>query len=146
MSGPHLTTLLNDCPFTDFKSGIYRPYLALKISNSLTKKSYKTFGLIDTGADECAVPAFIADELGHNLHAGIPKTITTGSGKASVYRHTTKFEIYHPTSGELLYTIPEIPVDFVYNLPIVLLGVNNFLSRFVLIINYPDKSFSIHFP
>lgn len=88
---------INDCPFTDFKSGIYRPYLALKIINPLTNKSCKTFGLIDTGADECAVPAFIADELGHNLHAGIPKTITTGSGKASVYRHTTKFEIYHPT-------------------------------------------------
>lgn len=58
----------------------------------------------------------------------------------------SKFEIYHPTSGELLYTIPETPVDFVYNLPIVLLGVNNFLSRFVLTINYPNKSFSIHFP
>jgi len=30
------------------------------------------------------VPSFIADDLGRNFHAGIPKTITTGSGKASV--------------------------------------------------------------
>lgn len=137
---------IKDCPFTDFKSGIYRPYLALKIVNPHTNKSIKTFGLIDTGADECAVPAFIAEELGHNLHAGIPKTITTGSGKASVYRHTTKLEIYHPLSGELLYTVTDTPVDFVFNLPIVLLGVNNFLSRFVLTIDYPNKSFSIKFP
>lgn len=49
-------------------------------------------------------------------------------------------------AGELLYTITDTPVDFVFNLPIVLLGVNNFLSRFVLTINYPNKSFSIKFP
>ncbi len=50
---------IKDCPFTDFKSGIYRPYLVLKIVNPHTNKSIKTFGLIDTGADECAVPSVL---------------------------------------------------------------------------------------
>jgi hypothetical protein len=138
--------LLNNCPFLSFKSKIERPYLAVKIINPHTGKSHCTFGLIDTGADECTVPAYIAHLLAHNFEAGIPKTITTGGGKALAYKHTTTFEIYHPLSGELLYTIPNTPVDFMLNPPIVLLGVNNFLSRFVLEIDYPNKSFSIKFP
>jgi len=30
----------------------------------------KVYGLIDTGADECAFPASFATLLGHNLQAG----------------------------------------------------------------------------
>ncbi|MFN3533432.1 MAG: hypothetical protein ACK41Q_13130, partial [Candidatus Brocadia sp.] len=57
---------MNNYPFTDFKNGIYRPYLPLRIINPHTDKSYKTFGLITTGADECIIPAFIAKALVSN--------------------------------------------------------------------------------
>ncbi|MEP9412640.1 MAG: hypothetical protein HRF42_14845 [Candidatus Brocadia sp.] len=134
---------MNNYPFTDFKNGICRPYLPLRIINPHTDKSYKTFGLITTGADECVIPAFIAKALGYRLHTLTHKPAITGSGKAVVYGNTTKLEIYHPISGKLLYTIPDTPADFLHNLPIVLLGINNLLSRFILTINYPKKFFSI---
>lgn len=75
---------------------MYRPILAVKIINPSTEKNYKTFGIIDTGADECAIPAACASLLGHNLQAGETKIINTGNGKTVAYAHTTKFEIYHP--------------------------------------------------
>lgn len=136
---------IRDCPFTDC-GGIYRPILPIKIINPHTGKSYSTRGIIDTGADECAIPASIAMILGHNLQSGKTKTIGTGNGLTAAYAHTTKFEIYHPVSGELLYTVPDTPIDFMPNLHVVLIGVNSFLSRFILNIDYPAKNFSIRYP
>lgn len=48
---------------------IARMWLPVTIINPETRKSIKVFGLIDTGADECALPALYAARLGHNLHA-----------------------------------------------------------------------------
>ena len=137
---------INECPFSRLNSGINRPVLALKIINPHTGKSFNTYGIIDTGADECAIPAGYASFLGHNLQAGKTKIIGTGNGNTIAYAHTTKFEVYHPVSGKLLYTIDDTPIDFMPNLSVVLLGVNSFLSRFILKINYPNKSFSIKYP
>jgi hypothetical protein len=38
------------------------------------------------------------------------------------------------------------PVDFLPNLNVVLLGASNFLSQFILTIDYPNKKFSIKYP
>jgi len=133
---------IRDCPFT-LSDGRSRPYLEIRIINPHANKSFRTLGLIDTGADECAIPAGIAQILGHNLTAGITKPINTGNGLTTAYAHTTRFEIYHPGTHQLLYTIDDTPIDFMPNLHVVLLGVNSFLSRFVLKINYPARTFSI---
>lgn len=134
---------IRDCPFTRCNGDIFRPMLPISIINPHTGKHLNTIGLIDTGADECAIPAGIAQLLGHNLQAGITKPINTGNGLTNAYSHTTRFEIYHPVSHQLLYTIDNTPIDFMPNLNVVLLGVNSFLSGFVLTINYPKKNFSI---
>jgi len=134
---------IRDCPFSYFGSGISRPILPVRIVNPHTGKSYRTHGIVDTGADECAIPASIAQILGHDLFAGQTKYIRTGNGVTAAYPHSTKFEIFHPASGELLYTVDDTPVDFMPNLHVVLLGANNFLNRFVLTIDYPRQSFSI---
>lgn len=134
---------IRDCPFTHCGNGIYRPILPIIITNPHTGRSLQTFGIIDTGADECAVPAGIAPILGHNLHSGSIKSINTGNGVTLAYSHATKFEILHPATSEHLYTITNTPVDFMPNLNVVLLGVKTFLSSFELNINYPQKSFSI---
>ena len=48
---------LKDCPFSKLSGAdIPRPILPIKIINPHTGLSYTTFGIIDTGADECAVP------------------------------------------------------------------------------------------
>ncbi|MBI3753531.1 MAG: hypothetical protein HY266_05715 [Deltaproteobacteria bacterium] len=138
---------LKDCPFLKLsKEDIPRPLLPINIINPHTGLSYATFGIIDTGADECAIPAGIASLLGHNLQSGSTKVIGTGNGETIAFAHTTKFEIYDPLSFKLAYTIQDTPIDFMPNLHIVLLGVNSFLSKFALSIDYPSNLFSISSP
>lgn len=71
-----------------------RPWLILRISNPETGQSCHTIGLIDTGADECCLPATFAKLLGHNLEAGTPKTINTGNGSTIAYGHTCTIDIF----------------------------------------------------
>ncbi len=62
---------LVDIPFTQIDANdIPRPRLQLTIKNPHTNKEFRTWGIIDTGADECALPASYAPILGHNLQAG----------------------------------------------------------------------------
>ena len=138
---------LKDCPFLKLsKEDIPRPLLPINIINPHTGLSYATYGIIDTGADECVIPAGIASILGHNLQSGSTKIIGTGNGETIAFAHTTKFEIYNPVSFKLAYTVQDTPIDFMPNLHVVLLGVNSFLSKFVLNIDYPRKVFSVSTP
>ena len=72
---------LTDCPFFLWADGIYRPTLQIRIINPHTGLNLRAYGIIDTGADECAVPASYADLLGHNLQAGSQKMAATGNGQ-----------------------------------------------------------------
>ena len=137
---------ISDIPFSCLGGNIYRPVLALRIINPHSEISFKKFGIVDTGVDECAIPASTAPLLGHDLQNGTTKEVHTGNGLATAYTHTTKFEIYHPVSGKLLYSVNDTPIDFMPNLNVVLLRVNSFLSRFVLKVDYPAKTFSIKYP
>ncbi|OGQ57512.1 MAG: hypothetical protein A3J24_06900 [Deltaproteobacteria bacterium RIFCSPLOWO2_02_FULL_53_8] len=137
---------IRNCPFTRSINGVYRPILGLRIINPHTGRHFQTIGIIDTGADECAVPADLAPLLDHNLEKGLSKKISTGNGDNVAYSHITKFELFHPATGRLLHTVSDTPIDFLPNLRVVLLGVNSFLSRFILHIDYPKKTFSISTP
>jgi predicted aspartyl protease len=128
--------LLN-IPFTKLSpDDISRPWLPVTIINSHTNKSVKVLGLIDTGADECALPASYAGLLGHNLLLGASKEINTGNGKTIAYSHTIKIEIADFVSQDTL-------IDFMPNLYVPLLGTKSFLSNFILTINYPKLIFSL---
>ena len=115
---------------------IPRPWLPVVIHNPHTKQSISVYGLIDTGADECAVPAGYAPLIGHDLQAGIAKTINTGNGQTTAYAHTLCFE----TAG---IKIDNVLIDFMPNLNVVLLGVKSFLSNFILTVNYKNSTFSL---
>lgn len=140
---------ISDYPFTCIVSGsIARPMLPICIINPHTGKSLCTWALIDTGADECALPAVYAGQLGHDLQAGAQKQIGTGNGVTNAYAHTTRIDIFCINgNGEVgqtyVHSIPDTPIDFMPNLSTVLLGVRNFLSGFTLNINYPQQSFSL---
>ncbi len=136
---------IKNCPFTYCDGGFYRAFLPIKIINPHTANSQKTYGLIDTGADECAVPDLMAPILGHNLNSGTMKIIGTGNGEAVAYSHTTTIQIFHPLTGDLIDTIENTPIDFM-PVRIVLLGVKSFLSRFKLTMDYPKKVFSLEIP
>jgi predicted aspartyl protease len=137
---------IRNFPFTSIRSGdAPRPWLAIRIinpSNGLTQNAY---GLIDTGADDCAIPASYASLLGYDLQSGIERIIRTGNGVTTAYSHTTSLAIFN-FKGDHVVTMEEILIDFMPNLHIVLLGVRSFLSRFVLTIHYPNQTFSIQWP
>ncbi|MES0335553.1 MAG: hypothetical protein SFH39_04240 [Candidatus Magnetobacterium sp. LHC-1] len=135
-----------DFPFTDFGDGVHAPSLLARIINPHTKSHVLTYGIIDTGADECAIPGNYASDLKHNLQQGQSKQILTANGENTAYRHTTFFQILHPYNRNILYESPEILVDFIPKLDILLFGVNNFLSNFILTVDYPKRLFSLRLP
>lgn len=120
-----------------------RPWLSVRVINSHTGQYISTYGLIDTGADECSMPATYASQIGHILDKGKPKGITTAGGKTLAYSHTTKIEIFGKPVTKVAYTIPNTLVDFTEGLEVVLLGVKKFLDQFTLEINYPKQHLSI---
>ena len=137
---------LNDCAFLPYPETPH-PVLPILIHNPHTGKSVKAFGIIDTGADECAIPAWIAAKLGHVLEKGYKSSSITGSGEAIAYKHTTAIDIFHPQHGTTpVYSLEKIQVDYMPDLDVVLLGVRNFLDRFVLTVDYPRHRFSIKYP
>jgi len=129
--------LVEKYPFITTRPGdIPRPYLPIKIINPETKKEINVYALIDTGADECALPASFALPLGHNLQSGHQKLISTGNGITVAYSHTVCIIAFGFSTKNVL-------IDFMPNLYIPLLGVKNFLNNFTLKIDYHNKVFSI---
>jgi predicted aspartyl protease len=87
---------IRNIPFTRVAPppDITRPYLPIKVINPHTGLSLKTYGLVDTGADGLALPARIAQVLGHNFQNGTPVISSTGNGNCLGFAHTTKVEIH----------------------------------------------------
>lgn len=108
----------------------------MAIINPHANKKIRVYGLIDTGADECALPAQYAVLLGHNLQSGYPKEINTGNGKTLAYSHTVRIEIPN-------FNIQDTLIDFMPNLNVPLLGVKSFFSNFILTIDYLALTFSL---
>lgn len=115
---------------------IPRPWLPIIIKNPHTGKEQPVYRLIDTGADECAVPAGYAPLLGHDLLKGRQKTINTRNGETIAYTHTLSFKFDNIEINNVL-------IDFLPNLKTVLLGVESFLSNFVLTVDYKNSTFSL---
>ena len=126
-----------DIPFTKLSPGdIARPWLFVTIINPHAGRQINVLGLIDTGADECALPAAYANILGHNLQAGKPKDINTGNGVTTAYSHSSQIKVAD-------FTVEQTLIDFMPNLSVPLLGMKNFLSNFILTVDYPRSRFSL---
>jgi hypothetical protein len=122
--------------------------LAIRIINPDTGLFIDTYGLIDTGADDCAIPASLAESLGHNLKAGKIKKIATGNGLTNAYTHLCTIQIFDTMELErgnlkVVYSVPDTPFDFLPRLNCILLGTKSFMSKFILTIDYPGKTFSL---
>ena len=77
--------------------------------------------------------------LGHNLQEGQLKRISTGNGITIAYSHTPRIIVESFSTQDVL-------VDFMPNLNIPLLGVESFLSNFILTVDYPNRAFSLMLP
>ncbi len=115
-----------------------RPWLPVTVVNPATQQAVSAYALIDTGADACALPAYLAPMLGFRLRSGKPKRISTGNGDTTAYSHVVRVEL--PECG---YATEDTHVDFMTGLSVPLLGAEGFLSEFVLMVDYPRKRFSL---
>ena len=116
-----------------------RPYLRVEYVNPHNDESVKVYALIDTGADDCVLPARFADILGHDLKKGKPYSVASASGFSRGYLHTTRITIPGFATEECL-------IGFLPGLNTPLLGVRSFLNHFRLMINYPKLTFSLRNP
>lgn len=142
---------IKDYPFSIVGEGPPRPMLWIRLTNPDTNLSFVTLAIVDTGADVCVFPAGIAVALGHSLQS-VPPNPMVGVGSQTVaWPHTSKMEILSikadgTVGSSVLYTVPNTLIDFSPTCPMFLLGTKNFLSKFILTVDYPRQVFSIRKP
>jgi hypothetical protein len=119
--------------------------LPIKITNPTNNRSFKTYGIIDTGATECYVPAGIATILGYDLTSGSIGHVHTGNGQTNSYKHRMTITIHHPENPEnvIFHTLENIEIDCMPDLHVVLLGVSGFLTEFTLKVDFRNGTFSL---
>ena len=128
------------------------PILPLLIANPHNGNNFRTWGLIDTGAMATVIPAFIAGIIGIDI-GSIPSSPGKGAGgDLTVFRHLFSIDILsldgdgNVIENEIAIRIPPRSMRIINNLPGVLLGVNDFLKKYILKINYPLQIFSVRLP
>ena len=86
-------------PFINNGNGIFRPMVPVAFRNPFSGLiTPVTMCLLDTGADNCVMPQYIADITKHNLKGEtVQSSITQGlaQNKVKVWKHT--FEIFLQT-------------------------------------------------
>lgn len=101
--------------------------------------------LLDTGADTCTLPSYVATFLGYDMT--IPSTNSTkGVGGVSVatWQHDFVVGLLDPSEKQVLKMNERSPMNCVGHddLPVIL-GTNNFLKDFKIIIDYPNKTITL---
>lgn len=116
-------------PFTASEDGKHpRPRIPIKISNTQNGFAIAQWALIDTGADNCCIPAKYADILGFDLKKGIIEHFHAVGGDGIGYKHLTTFEIYDIKTNKIIHFLKNIYACYVENLHVVLFGVNTLNS------------------
>ena len=111
---------------------VYRPVIPVKLC--LDKEEITFDGLIDSGADECTFPGWIAKTLGHNVDRGEKKTFEGIGGSVTAYLHKTQLKLINTT----------FPLDVYYShewddMPFGLLGQAGFFAVFDTFFSYRHK-------
>jgi hypothetical protein len=144
---------ISNYPFrTSEKILLLSPILPIRIVNPLNGLDYLTWGLIDTGAADSAIPEHIAKTLRHDIQSVRPIPGFGASGNFNVYPHTFKIDVFKMNSkgivdtNQVVHTISQCCIGVICDLPFVLLGVKEFLSKFVLLVDYKNQKVSVKHP
>jgi len=142
---------IRDYPFSVVGQGPSRPMLWVRLTNPDTCLSFEALAIVDTGADICVFPAGVAEALGHKLKSVSPNPMGGVGGDTCAWPHTSKVEILNiktdGTAGSrVLYSISDTLIDFSATCPMFLLGTKNFLSNFILTVDYPRQTLSLRKP
>ncbi|MBN1796738.1 MAG: hypothetical protein JW804_08695 [Sedimentisphaerales bacterium] len=126
----------------------------MRLINPANSIELTTWALIDTGADNTVIPAYIARQLYHDVsHRSVKTDICQGiGGQAKVYKHTFRLNILGTDKkgkvdyGKVAIRINKKLFSVVEGLHAMVLGEDDFLKKYILTINYPRKTFSLRRP
>ena len=119
-----------------------RTCLPILVTNPRTGASAVAWSLVDTGADACLFPAKLAKDLGHDLKgSGVRVSVTSGIEQTEVviYKHTFRLELLSIDLKRVVWRSKAMKIDCAESNPPALLGVDNFLARFRVTIDYPKE-------
>ena len=119
-------------PVQKSKQYVYRPVIPIKLF--LDNKVVTFDALIDSGADECTFPAWIAKTLGHNIYKGKQKIFSGIGGSVLAYLHKTFLKLNGIEFVADVYYSHECD-----DMPFGLLGQAGFFSHFDVHFNYKEK-------
>ena len=120
-----------------------RTWLPVLISNPSTGRATGTWGLLDTGADSCLFPARIATSLGHKLKGpGVKLNVTSGIEQTEVvtYKHSFRIGLLSPDRRSIVWRSRRLQIDCAESDPPVILGVDDFLARFRVTVDYVRRT------
>ena len=125
-------------------------WLPVVVTNPVTGESLFSYGLIDTGAFDVAVPGFLAEQIGINVTDGQKIDSGTAGGTIKVYLHDLNIEIFgfKIDKGKFqitnqIHSAINASIGCCPDLKTLLLGRFNFLDHFILSINYLDQNFPL---
>ncbi len=128
------------------KNGCLWGYIPITIINPHSGRSFRTVGLVDTGASHCTIPIGFALILGHVWNKGDLSFSDTAGGQAKGFKHTTTIEFNDSKNAKPFHAIVDQKVDFLDGLKTVLLGVTDFMNGYHLQVDYPKGRFSLIAP
>jgi len=111
---------------------VYRSVIPIKLS--LGEKIITFDGLVDSGADECTFPAWIAKTLGYNVYKGGKRIFSGIGGSVLAYLHKTHLRLNDIEFVAEVYYSHEWD-----DMPFGLLGQASFFSHFDIYFNYKEK-------
>jgi predicted aspartyl protease len=117
---------------------VYRPVIPIKLH--LNKNVITFDGLIDSGADECTFPGWIATALGHHVYKGKQKIFSGIGGSVLAYLHKTHLRLNGIEFVANVYYSHEWD-----DMPFGLLGQAGFFSHFEVNFNYEEKEILLRY-
>jgi len=118
-------------------------WIPIRLSNPMRNVTEDIFALIDTGADASVIPAYLATRLQHKLKGkGVNSQFTSGIGGKQVktYQHTFDIGLISSRYASVVWNTGPILVDYVESLIPPILGVEDFLKHFRVVMDYPKKT------
>ncbi len=133
------------------QGGAIRPKIPITLENPDTGiTTARIFALVDTGADRCMMPKYIADSTGHQLkHPAAEKKVMTGIGGVGIdtWLHTFKISLWNPEQSAIAWTSPNQKIGCVEHDNVgPILGSSDFLKHFSVKVNYLTKEVVIEIP
>ena len=130
-----------ECPYRIKQNwGTKRPVLKIRVRNRNRRRvirSQRIWALVDSGADFCVFPRWLADDLGLYWSAGERRPVTTAGGTAEAYEHIIHIELYDYPRHEFT-----TPARFLaHDMELGLLGQRGFFENFHVTLDQSAEKF-----